>query len=487
MLAEILTAAALASAQPVAWEPHPGSQALFVACPIAECLYEGTRGPGKTDGLLVDFAQHVGEGHGPAWRGILFRQSYPQLADVVAKSKKIFRQAFPLARFNEGNYTWKFPDGEELLLRHMASPDDYWNYHGHEYPWIGWEELTNWVDLSCYDAMKACWRSSKQGVPRKYRATANPFGIGHNAVKARFVEPAPAGVVMRDEHGNERVRIHGHWSENTTLLAADPGYPARLAADTNTNRRKAWFGGSWDVVAGGFFDDVWDSRYHVLKPFPIPFSWRVDRAFDWGSAKPFSVGWWAQSDGTRAEVAPGKYRTFPRGSLIRIAEWYGCEPANHNTGLRLPSSQVAKGIKEREAGMRTVGARGESLPMRVQRGPADSSIYDVDDAESTSTADTMAAHGVHWERADKSPGSRKNGWEKLRELLTASATPQPEEPGLWVFDTCRDFIRTVPVLPRDAKKPEDIDTTAEDHVADEARYRALALSRVARRSSFSPV
>lgn len=483
--AELVTAAAIAAA-PVAWQPHPGSQTLFLACPITECLYEGTRGPGKTDALLVDFAQHVGEGFGPAWRGILFRQSYPQLADVVSKSKRLFRQAFPGARFNEGTYTWKFPDGEELLLRHMATPDDYWNYHGHEYPWIGWEELTNWPDLSCYDAMKACHRASRPGMPRKYRATANPFGIGHHAVKARFIDPAPAGVVIRDDLGNERVRVHGHWSENATLLAADPGYPNRLAADNNSNRRKAWFGGSWDVVAGGFLDDVWDARYHVLKPFPIPHTWRVDRSFDWGSARPFSVGWWAESDGSRVEIAPGVHRTFPRGSLIRIAEWYGWN-GTPNTGLRLPSSQVAKGIREREAAMRARGPKGEEVPMRVVPGPADSSIYDVDDTDSRSIADTMRQHGVVWVEADKRPGSRKNGWERLRELLAAAAMPRPEEPGLYVFDTCRQFIRTVPLLPRDEKKPDDIDTTAEDHIGDETRYRVLALSRVARRSDFQPL
>lgn len=484
MWVELMAAATIALAQPVAWQPHPGSQTLFLACPVTECLYEGTRGPGKTDALLADFAQHVGQGFGASWRGILFRQSYPQLADVVAKSKRMFRQVFPDARFNESSYTWKFSDGEELLLRHMASPDDYWNYHGHEYPWIGFEELTNWPDLSCYDAMKACHRASRPGMPRKYRATANPFGIGHHAVKARFIDPAPAGVVIRDDAGNERVRIHGHWSENTTLLAADPGYPGRLAGDLDTNRRKAWFGGAWDVVAGGFFDDVWDARYHVLPPFRIPASWRVDRTFDWGSSKPFSVGWWAESDGTRVEVAKDTYRTFPRGSLIRIAEWYGWN-GTPNTGLRLQSSLVAKGIKERESAMRSRGSRGEDVPLRVAPGPADSSIYDVNDEASTSIGDTMRAHGVAWVKADKTPGSRKNGWERMREMMAAATSPNPEEPGLYVFDTCRQFIRTVPMLPRDDNKPDDIDTSAEDHIADETRYRVLALSRVARVSPLS--
>ena len=45
---------------------------------------------------------------------------------------------------------------------------------------------------------------------------------------------------------------------------------------------------------------------------------------------------------------------------------------------------------------------------------------------------------------------------------------------LYVFETCRDFIRTVPVLQHDADKPEDLDTDGEDHVADEARYGCMS-------------
>ena len=47
----------------VAWAPQPGSQESFLSCPVYEVLYEGTRGPGKTDALLMDFLQHVGQGY----------------------------------------------------------------------------------------------------------------------------------------------------------------------------------------------------------------------------------------------------------------------------------------------------------------------------------------------------------------------------------------------------------------------------------------
>ena len=133
----------------VIWMPQPGSQVAFLTCPYWEVLYEGTRGPGKTDALIIDFLQGVGKGHGPAYRGILFRESFPQLSDVISRTKKYYTQIFPDAKYlgSNGVNKWVFPDGEELLFRHMKRADDYWNYHGHEYPWIGWEELTNWPTM----------------------------------------------------------------------------------------------------------------------------------------------------------------------------------------------------------------------------------------------------------------------------------------------------------------------------------------------------
>lgn len=467
-------AAALLSCN-VAWAPQPGSQTFFVTSPIVETGYEGTRGPGKTNALLIDFCQHVGTGLGKAWRGILFRQSYPALADIVAKSQEWIPRAFPTARFNESTYTWKFADGEELLLRYMERPKDYWSYHGHEYPWIGWDELTNWADLKCYDLMKSCCRSSKPGVPRKYRWTANPFGPGHHAVKARMIDPAPRGTVIRDEHG-ERITIHGHWSENAYLMTNDPEYVARLKAATrdDPDQAAAWLDGDWDVAAGTFFGGVWSAKHHVLRPFIIPPSWRLDRAFDWGSSKPFSVGWWAESDGSPAVMADGTPRHFARGSLFRIGEWYGCVPGKPNVGLGLETPEIAKGILERQK---------NRWPGRViSSGPADSSIFDVVDGHCI--GNEYRKHGVVWVAANKGPGSRKNGWDLIRQRLGAAKRNPKEEPGLYVFDDCREFIRTFPMMPRDEKKPDDVDTNSEDHIGDETRYRILAARTTAVISSY---
>ena len=475
------------------WAPQDGSQTLFLACPHFECLYGGTRGPGKTDALLMDYAQHVGQ-FGKGWRGILFRRTYKQLDDVVAKTKRWFPQMFPSVRFNASDYRWRFKNGEELLLRHMDKPDDYWNYHGHEYPWIGWEELTNWPSLDCYEAMKSCCRSSHEGLHRKYRATCNPYGIGHNAVKRYFVDGGPQLAAKVDADGNAlsyviltpegdgrtRAYIHGSIFENEILLKADPKYLANLEGITDENRRKAWLYGSWDITAGGALDDVWDRAVHVLRPFKIPHGWFVDRSFDWGSACPFSVGWWAESDGTAATLHDGSIRHWPRGTLFRIGEWYGGDPNADNTGINMNSHDIGRGIAEREKTLMEIYGIAYIAP-----GPADASIFDRIDDDSTANRVTVgyrAASGRHvtvFVPSNKAPGTRRRGLELLRTRLEASLEKPMEAPGLFIFDTCRDWLRTVPVLPRSEKDPEDVSTEAEDHAYDETRYRIIHQREVA--------
>lgn len=462
--------------QEIVWAAQAGSQVAFLNCPIFEALLEGTRGGGKTDTLLMDFVQHVGKGFGPEWRGILFRQSYPQLSDVIAKTKKWFPRMFPRAKYNESASKWVFPEGEELLLRHMDTPDDYWNYHGHAYPWIAFEELTSWPDDKCYKVMMSCSRSTRAGMPRKYRATTNPYGPGHNWVKMRFKLPVPprhiVGRIVEEvsaegEKLPPRVAIHSTLSENRVMLATEPHYISKLrAAARNPAELRAWIHGDWDIVAGGMFDDVWVPGYHVvpdIRADMIPKGWKIDRSYDHGQSRPFSVGWWAQSNGEPITVGRhilGKIR----GDVYRIGEWYGwCGVPNE--GMRLTAVEIARGILEREEKM---GLRG-----RVKPGPADTAVFD-DYEPGRSVAGDMLRLGVQWLHADKTAGSRKQGWQQMRQYLKDALPTEGgprERPGLFICESCDQFLRTVPILPRDDRDLDDVDTDAEDHVADEARYR----------------
>ncbi|MGI9502962.1 MAG: phage terminase large subunit, partial [Geminicoccaceae bacterium] len=345
------------------WQALPGSQKIFLSCPIFEALLSGTRGGGKTDTLLMDFLQHVGQGWGAEWRGILFRTKFRDLNDVITKSLKWFPKVYPTAAFNWSKCEWTFPQGEKLLFRHIRKASDYESYHGHAYPWIAFEELTNWPNDVVYKLMMSCCRSTVIGMPRKFRATTNPYGIGHGWVKERFKLPGMAHTVIRETGKPERVAIMSYLQENVHLLRAEPDYIERIReAARNHAEEKAWLLGSWDIVSGGMLDDVWNPRVHLIAPFPIPRTWRIDRSFDWGSSKPFSVGWWAESDGSTVETPTGTRHTV-KGDLFRIYESYGWT-GEANTGRRMLAHDIAAGIVEREIKW---GIRDLVVP-----GPADS-------------------------------------------------------------------------------------------------------------------
>lgn len=444
---------------PIAWKPHPGSQVLFLSCPVFECLFEGTRGPGKTDALLMSFVQFVGRGFGAAWRGILFRESYPQLADVVAKSKRWFRLFFPAARWNEQDYSWTFPTGEKLLFRYGITEDDYWNYHGHEYPWIGFEELTNWRSLAFYEMMHSCCRSSSPGMPRMVRATCNPYGRGHGAVKERFHlgrGGVPPGTIIKDVTGRERTYVHGDIRENTTLLAADPDYLKTLEGTKDPNRRKAWLFGDWDINIGAFLEGAWDPQKHIVKPFPIPSHWKVWMAMDWGYGKPYSIGWYAKD---------------PEGRTYRFRELYGCAKDDKtgkvlaNVGVKETPDVVAKRIKAREEHDARLGIE---MSLRLT-GPDLFAKGGGQYGVQITHAQTFRRHGIAFRPWWAGPGSRKAGAMLVRQVLELNEFA--------VFSTCEHFLRTVPTLEPDPDDPDDVDTEGEDHAFDE--FKAALMRRTA--------
>lgn len=481
------------SASNIVWKPLPGSQALAVGCPCHHILYEGTRGPGKTDAQLMAFRKNVGLGYGAFWRGVIFDREYKNLDDLVAKSLKWFPKFEDGAKFlsSKSDYRWKWPSGEELLFRQIKKQSDYWNYHGQEYPFVGWNELNKYPTSEQYDVMMSCNRSSfiplqnplRDGsvlpdIPLVVFSTTNPYGPGHNWVKRRFIDAAKPGQVIRKtiEVFNPRtqkrepitktqVRIFGSYKENIYL---SPEYIAELEGIRDKQRRRAWLWGDWDIVAGGALDDVWNPETVVVPRFAVPKPWRLDRSFDWGSSHPFSVGYWAEANGEAATLPDG--RTFcPRpGSLIRIGEWYGSEEIGTNKGLLMSAKDIARGVLAREEKMRESGW----ISSKVYPGPADTQIHNVNEKDSDSIGKLMSDEGCEWTHSDKKAGSRKQGLILIRDRLAASTAG--EGPGLYVQDHCLNTLALLPVIPRDEDDPEDVDTDSEDHLYDDVRYRCLA-------------
>ena len=488
----------------VVWRPLPGSQSIAIDSRCDHTLYEGARGPGKTVVQLMRFLRQVGRGYGRYWRGIIFDLEFDHLGGLVAESKKWFGRLGDGARFMESTsaYKWVWPSGEELLFRHVKKIADYDGFHGHEYPFLGWNELTKFHSSDLYDKFMSINRSSfspikdtpknSKGeyltadkmplppIPLEVFSTTNPSGPGHNWVKRRFINCSPRGTVFKTDVEifnpqsqkietitRTQIAIFGSYMENRYL---PPGYVAELEQIKDHNLRKAWLYGDWDVTAGGALDDLWRSRVHVVPRFVVPAGWRIDRSFDWGSSHPFSVGWWAEANGEAAIIVSGgqEFSFCPRpGSLIQIAEWYGAADVGLNRGLKLSASAIAQGIADREAGMIDNGW----ISSKPWPGPADNQICDVRESDVDTIASKMAQHGINWAASDKSPGSRRNGLQLIRDRL--EAVNKCEGAGLYFMQNCHASIETLPTLPRDKIKMDDVDTTAEDHCYDMVRYRVL--------------
>jgi hypothetical protein len=199
---------------------------------------------------------------------------------------------------------------------------------------------------------------------------------------------------------------------------------------------------------------------------------------DWGSASPFSVGWWAiVPDDTTARVGLGLARTrsdnviLPRGCLVRYREWYGA--TGPQKGLKLTAETVAWGIKERE---------GDD---KITYSVLDPSAFAEDGGPSI--AERMgASHQIYFRKADNKRVSARGamgGWDQLRSRLHGDAEGRPM---VVCFDTCSDSIRTIPCLQHDPDKAEDLDTEAEDHAADEWRYACMSRPWTPTRKDIKP-
>lgn len=442
----------------IAWAPQAGPQKALVDCPFREIFFGGARGGGKTDGVLGKYAVKAAR-YGDGFNALFCRRELPMLDDAIERSKEIYGKIG--AQWNDQKKTWFFPGGGRLRFRPLERVQDADKYQGQNVSDVCIEEAGIYPDPKPIDRIFGILRSAK-GVPTQLILTGNPGGAGQHWIKQRYIDPAPGGMKMLTRklpNGAEHryVFIPSRIQDNKLLMHNDPEYINNLYLVGSEQLVKAWLSGDWNAVEGAFFD-CWDSSKHIVRPFAVPEEWTRFRSMDWGSAKPFSVGWWA--------IASDDHETptgiIPRGSIVRYREWYGCKEGEPNTGLKLTAEEVGKGIAERE--------RGD----KIAYGVLDPAAFSQDGGPSIYERLTKATgHKVMFRPADNKRVSQKGalgGWDQMRARMKGDG----ERPALFVFSTCTDFIRTIPSLQHDRDKPEDLDTESEDHVADEARYGCMS-------------
>lgn len=430
------------------WRPQPGPQKALIDCPLPEIFYGGARGGGKTDGVLGKYALKA-KRYGKHFNAVFFRRELPMLDDAIERSSEIYG---PLgAKWSEQKKTWRFPHGGRLRFRPLERVEDAEKYQGQNLTDACVEEAGQYPDSRPIDRVNGVLRSA-HGVPTQLLLTGNPGGPGQTWIKQRYIDPAPMGMqvltrVLPNGKEHKFVYIPSRVQNNRILLESDPDYINRLYLVGSQELVKAWLEGDWDAIEGAFFGEFSTQR-HVVAPIRLPNHWTRFRAMDWGSARPFSVGWYAVSDGELAQ--------FPRGALIKYREWYGMKEGQPNVGLKLTAEEVGRGIKEREPD-------GE----KIDYGVLDPAAFAEDGGPSI--AQRM---GVIFRRADNKRVERNGamgGWDQLRERLKGE-----ERPMIFFFSTCVHTIRTLPALQHDPSRAEDVDTDGEDHAADETRYACMS-------------
>lgn len=443
---------------PAWWRPQPGPQTLLLTCPHEEVFFGGAKGGGKTDALIGHFGVYQ-ERYGRHARGLLVRTEYKQLQDLRLRALSLYSTIG--ATWKDQDQSFIFPNSARLTLAHIRTVADVAKYQGWQVPWLGVEEMGEFPDPVPLVMLQGMLRSP-HGLPKFWLATGNPGGAGHAWVKEMWIDPSEPlspfpvrdtlGRVVHNADGSPRLRVFipARLEHNRLLMEADPDYGAMLDRQPDHIRR-AWRWGDWDIAPGAYLEGLWDRSRHVVTDFGPegpPWWWTRWKALDWGSARPYSVGWYT--------VRPDD------GAIIRYRELYGFG-GSANVGTGETAGAVADKVKALDALEPEDAKRSFNV--------ADASIWSDSGTgreRGVSVGSVFRDAGVVWARGPNATGTRSRvpTAEVVRDYLARDR--------LLVAKSCRHWLRTVPILARDTDHPEDVNTDGEDHAWDETRYALWA-------------
>lgn len=417
----------------------------------------------KQKQFLLDTHKHIGfggsRGGGKSWavrvkavllclkypgiKVMIIRRTYPELTENHIKPLRALLQCGTkdaAARYNDSKKEMVFPSGSEILFGYCNSESDVDRYQGTEVDVLFIDEATQ-LSEDQIKKLAACVRGVNP-FPKRIYYTMNPGGRGMAYIKRIFIDRD----YMRGENPEEYHFIQSRVYDNKALLKADPEYLAQLEALPEA-LRQAWLEGNWDIFMGQVFaemrnnPDGYQSRRwsHVIEDFDIDDSWKVYRGFDFGYAKPFAVVW----------IAVDHY-----GRLYLFKEYYGCT-RQPDTGVQMEPKEIARRIREIEK-------TDPILKRHRIIGIADPAIWQMTTGESI--AEMMEREGIFFSKGDH---TRLAGLMQMHYRL---AFDEDGFPMMYVFKSCANVIRTIPLLIYDEKHPEDVDTTMEDHLYDAIRY-----------------
>lgn len=424
-------------------------QTLFLKDKHRYVAYGGARGGGKSWTV-----QRKATLLCLKWAGIkvlIVRRTYAELSNNHINV--MIPLLYGVAKYNRSDKMFTFFNTSTIKFGYCATDADLGQYQGSEYDVIFIDEACL---LSEYQLQQitACNRGVND-FPKRIYYTLNPGGQSHGYFKRLFVDKKYQGRENPDDYGFIQALV----TDNKALMESQPDYIKQLE-NLPPKLREAWLLGRWDIFEGMFFEDFRTEvdvskaselnmtpeemlrygRYtHVIEPFEPPKEWTYYRSYDFGYGKPFSCCWWAEDY---------------EGIAYQIEECYGCTKTP-NEGVKWSPDKQFRRIREIE----------DSHPFLKGRridGVADPSIWDGSRGESI--YESALRYGIDFQ---KGVNDRIAGWMQMHYRF------QFDEKGkarMYIFNNCKNTIRTLPLLMYDEHKAEDLDTSLEDHIADAMRY-----------------
>jgi hypothetical protein len=433
-------------------------QYAFLSADRKHVGFGGARGGGKSWSVRTK-AKILAASHAGI-KILIVRKTFPEL--VNNHINFLITELHGIARYNKTEKVFTFANGSTIKFGYCNNDKDLEQYQGAEYDVIFLDEATQLQEM-WIKKISACVRGVN-AFPKRIYYTCNPGGASHGYFKRLFIDKK----YEDGEDPNDYAFIQALVTDNKALMASQPDYIKQLEA-LPPKLREAWLYGRWDIFEGQFFEDfrmtpdpqkcleagitpdqaLQQRRWtHVIEPFDLNVGacrgWNIMRSYDFGYNKPFSLGYWAVDyDGT----------------LYRIMELYGCTQTP-DEGVKWSPDEQFRRIRELENEHPWLKGR------KIVDSVADPAIWDCSRGESI--AETAARYGIYFTPGDN---ERIPGWMQVHYRLQFDQNGYAR---MYIFNNCKAFIRTMPLMMYSETKPEDLDTKLEDHCPDEVRYMCMS-------------
>lgn len=403
--------------------PNP-RQIEFFKATTRHIAYGGARGGGKSWAMRRKFVLLALNYNG--LRLLLLRRTLPELRENHILPLQ--QELYGFARYNGEEKAFVFPNGSRIKLGYCDSESDVYQYQGHEYDVIGFEEATHFTETQ-KDFLTTCNRSTRADFKPRMYYSCNPGNVGHAWVKRLFIDRNYRNKERAEDYTFVPAKV---W-DNTVLMDNNPEYIEALE-NLPEELRRAHLDGDWDVFAGQYFPEF-NRELHVIEAFDIPDYWTRYRSLDYGLDKT-ACYWYATDDNGRVYC----YREL------------------HESNLNL--TQAATKILELTPECEKIKYTVASPDLWNRRSDTGMSGFEV--MYKAGLKDLM-----------KADNDRINGWRALREYLTPYKNEFDElDANLKIFRNCSNLIMNLPLLQHDEKKVEDAADTPHEitHAPESLRY-----------------